>query len=294
METVEDLCREKLSTCSNLYGGGPDGLAALVNTMRDIVDQKIVAECQSLLTEFGNNLCAVQSTDTVHSYPYTCRVYAPGDQQYATNSACNNANANIAGCGDDYVNSLYHRFVNYAMQVCIRPSKYEVLNNNVPTLVLQDINIVMDKMRISMSQELSRECERLGGIWITNPYNEETDSDIKLYEQFYTETGTNKKWGYCKTIETEKPTYTITLTSNPCENGELNCKSSSYTVIATYGDDMPAVSKPTYTGSVTKTFKGYFTGQNGTGTKYYDADGKSVRQCDFSSNTTLYAHWQSN
>ena len=83
LETVEDLCRDKLETCSNLYGGGPEGLKALVDNMHDIVTQRIVAECQDLLSDFGQNLCAVQSTDTLHSYPYTCRVYSPGDQRCA-------------------------------------------------------------------------------------------------------------------------------------------------------------------------------------------------------------------
>lgn len=207
METVEDLCREKLDTCSNLYGGGPSGLTELVNAMHDIVDQRILAECQNLLTDFGKNLCSVQSSDTLHAYPYACRVYTPGDQKYAAIPKCNAATANSTDCGGDYINSLYQRFVHYAMQVCIRPSEYEnyattengVAQLTIPTAVLQDINIVMDKMRIDMSNELSIECERLGGIWVTTPY---IDTSIALQEQFYTETGTNKNWGYCRAPNT--------------------------------------------------------------------------------------------
>ena len=279
LETVEDLCREQLDTCSNLYGGGPDGLAALVNTMHNIVDQRIVAECQSLLTDFGNNLCAVQSNDTLHSYPYGCRVYTPGDQQYATITECNNSSGNSAMCGD-YPNSLYQRFVHYAMQVCIRPSEYETLANNVPTLVLQDINIVMDKMRIAMGQELSKECERLGGTWVTTPY---TDTSIELQEQFYTETGTDKMWGYCKTPTTKTEIYTITFAT---ENGS----GDTYTANVVYGELMPSVTKPTKPGN---TFKGYYTQPNGGGVQYYDATGKAVRKWDITSNTTLYAYYTS-
>ena len=277
LETVEDLCREKLDTCSNLYGGGATGLTALVDAMHDIVNQKIVAQCQSLLNDFALNLCAVQSTDTIHAYPYTCRVYAPGDQRYATIAECNSATANSEQCGGDYVDSLYQRFVNYAMQVCIRPSEYETLNNNVPTLVLQDINIVMDKMHISMSSELSRECERMGGIWITTPY---TDTTIALQEQFYTETGANKKWGYCKAPIDTDTTYVITF--------DTGNSSTNITSIVTYGETMPSIGVPTQSN---KTFCGYYSGQNGTGTQYYDKNGNATRKWDIASNTTLYAYW---
>ena len=278
LETVEDLCREKLDTCSNLYGGGPDGLTALVDAMRDIVNQKIVAECQNLLTDFGQNLCAVQSTDTIHAYPYACRVYAPGDQQYAAIPACNTATGTSANCGSDYTESLYRRFVNYAMQVCIRPSEYEELQNTgVPALVLQDINIVMDKMRIAMGNELSRECERLGGVWVTTPY---TNTSIKLQEQFYNETGANKKWGYCKTPNATAQNYTITFDNNG---------STNTTAIVTYGETMPSIIAPSGSGNLL--FFGYYSEPNGGGTQYYNADGTATRTWDIASDTTLYAYW---
>ncbi len=298
-ETVEALCKEKLDTCSNLYGGGPDGLEILVDTMHDITDQRIVAECQNFLTDFGNNLCAVQTSDTLHSYPYACRVYAPGDQQYATNSACNDASANIPACGDDYVNSLYHQFVKYALQVCIRPSEYETLKQEIPTLVLQDVNIVMNKMRISMGNELSKECERLGGIWVTTPYNE-SDSTIQLQDQFYTETGSNKKWGYCKTQPTAVETYlvtlnygttTITTTLGTGENQTTD--DNTYTINVQYGAEMPTVQIPKYqnTDDTFATFGGYFSEPNGGGTQYYDENGVSKHNWNVASNATLYAKW---
>ena len=174
METVEDLCKVKMDTCSNLYGGGPDGLAELVNTMHNTVNQKIVAECQNFLTDFAKDLCAVQSTDTLHGYPYGCRVYEPGG----------NKSHEVHPENDNNI-TLYQRFVNYAMQVCIRPSEYESLDE-VPPLVLQDVNIAIDKTHIAMNQELSKECERLDGIWVSNPYPE--NSNIALHDAFYTET----------------------------------------------------------------------------------------------------------
>lgn len=283
LETVEDLCREKLDTCSNLYGGGASGLASLVNAMHDIVSQRIVAECQNSLIEFGNNLCAVQSTDTLHSYPYACRVYSPGDQKYASIPECNDTSIiNTSICGANYANSLYQRFVNYAMQVCIRPSEYETLANNVPTLVLQDINIVMDKMRIAMGNELSRECERLGGVWVTNAYDSSTDYNIALLEQFYNETGANKSWGYCKSQTVAAETYTITF------DLDTEGVSNGYTAIVTYGEKMSSIATPTKQDS---TFCGYYTEPNGAGTQYYNKNGVATRSWDISSNTTLYARW---
>ena len=286
METVEDLCREKLDTCSNLYGGGASGLNELVNAMRDIVDQRVVAECQNLLTDFGKNLCSTQSSDTLHAYPYACRVYTPGDQQYAAIPKCNAATANSADCGNDYVDSLYQRFVHYAMQVCIRPSEYETYaatgELTVPTSVLQDINIIMDKMRISMGTELSRECERLGGIWVTTPY---TNTSIALLEQFYTETGTNKNWGYCRAPNTNAETYVVTFDN---ENGTQK----TFTAIVTFGQKMASVAKPTKTVNGTSCiFGGYYSGENGTGTQYYNAAGNATRTWDIAGNTTLHAKW---
>ena len=93
-------------------------------------------------------------------------------------------------CGTDYIGSLYQKMVKYASQVCIRPSK---ANEPLSDTVLQDINVVMDEIRTAMSNELSKECERLGGIWVDTPY-ESTDT---LFETFYTETSANTVWGHC-------------------------------------------------------------------------------------------------
>ena len=66
-------------------------------------------------------------------------------------------------------------------------------------------------------------------------------------------------------------------------------------VTATYGSAMPskASNLPTKTGY---TFGGFWDGDNGTGTKYYNADGSSAKNWDKNteSNTTLYAKWTIN
>lgn len=91
LELSEELCQEKLYACSNLYGDpNGDGLDLLISAMKDITDQKIAKECRATLESFAKDLCAVPSTDSIHSYPYACRVYAPGEQKYATSIYCNN------------------------------------------------------------------------------------------------------------------------------------------------------------------------------------------------------------
>ena len=53
----------------------------------------------------------------------------------------------------------------------------------------------MDATRIKMATELSKECERLGGVWIATPYI--SSSSNTLFNDFYTETSANTMWGHC-------------------------------------------------------------------------------------------------
>lgn len=307
LELSEQMCREKLDTCSNLYGGGSKGLSELTTAMYDIVDQQIAQQCLSTLQEYTKELCAVSGTDTLHAYPYGCRTYTPGTQKFVSNPACNKniekaqvfgkkntrykpksctksydscqpgyymkkseiktvSNHNtvnkdlhhskalsaitpnttkkighlqtraiknptyVAGtklqtetieiyecikcpegmfcpgggkdvgyptekieCGVDYAGSLYHKLASYAYDVCIRPSQR---GKALPHTVLQDINVVMDQIRTGMSNELSKECERLGGTWVSTAYD--TESSVKTLSEYDKETSANKNWGYCK------------------------------------------------------------------------------------------------
>ncbi|MBO7066220.1 MAG: hypothetical protein J6W40_01185 [Alphaproteobacteria bacterium] len=94
LELSEELCIEKLAACSNLYGGGTDGMQELLTTMADITTQKIAQNCFATLQEYARDLCAVPSSDSLHSYPYACRVYAPGEQRHAdTWGVCDNITA---------------------------------------------------------------------------------------------------------------------------------------------------------------------------------------------------------
>lgn len=56
--------------------------------------------------------------------------------------------------------------------------------------------MVMDSVRVSMSNTLSTECDRLGGTWINTPYDSEKTQNV-LFQYFYDETGANTNWGYC-------------------------------------------------------------------------------------------------
>lgn len=274
LELAEEMCQEKLTTCSNLYGRGANGMQELLTAMHRITDQKIASSCLTNLRSYVNNMCAVPSTDTIHAYPYACRVYMPGDQRFARNSECNRLNPDneapqggdtpggdtpggdtpgggsdgsscgkiysscfdgyyLSGddcqpcpsecpttcdtttgqcpalpdepteptddsedmCKDDgqYVGSLYQKLVRYALQVCIRQSQTGT-EMEVPENILQDISTVMYSVITDMGKELAKECERLGGIWISTPALPTTASELK---KFYDDTGSNKKWGYC-------------------------------------------------------------------------------------------------
>ena len=80
----------------------------------------------------------------------------------------------------------------------------------------------------------------------------------------------------------DRKTTTVTLNMQSGSGGTGE-------VTASYGLEMPSATMPSRTGY---TFGGYFTGENGTGTKYYNADGTSANNWNFEDATkTLYAKW---
>lgn len=54
------------------------------------------------------------------------------------------------------------------------------------------------------------------------------------------------------------------------------------------GYSMPTITTPV---NGTDVFMGYYTGKNGQGTKYYNANGTPTKKCDLTADTTLYAYW---
>ena len=59
-------------------------------------------------------------------------------------------------------------------------------------------------------------------------------------------------------------------------------------VMATYGSSMPSIAVPSRAGYK---FSGYYAGQIGEGTQYYDASGNSTATYALTTDTTLYAMW---
>ncbi len=84
-------------------------------------------------------------------------------------------------------------------------------------------------------------------------------------------------------------TITVKITvKTPSSVVILDNGGDSDTVTVAYGSAMPAVEVPEKAGFV---FDGYYDGENGTGTQYYKANGKSARTWDKTGNVTLYAKW---
>ena len=111
----------------------------------------------------------------------------------------------LAQCGSSYPGSLYQKVVRYAMQVCVRPSESSADDYVLPTTIMADVNVVMDSVRSDMSKSLATECERLGGVWVADPWqsapgnsNKHAITGDELFTTFYTETSAHKGWGYCR------------------------------------------------------------------------------------------------
>jgi len=101
-------------------------------------------------------------------------------------------------------------------------------------------------------------------------------------------TDSNGKWNATedKTLFTKwDNTYTVTF--NQHDPSFAGTESTT----ATYGSAMPSITVPSKSGY---TFGGYYTGTDGSGTRYYDENGESVRNWDIANNTTLHAKWTGN
>ncbi len=120
--------------------------------------------------------------------------------------------------------------------------------------------------------------EATGGTKVLNANGTYAGSDISGYITSYKWSRTSSTTLYAQWDNH----YTVTL-----DNQSANSVGTE-AVTATYGSAMPAITVPKKTGYI---FGGYYTGTNGGGTQYYNADGTSARTWNIDSNTTLYAKW---
>lgn len=105
--------------------------------------------------------------------------------------------------------------------------------------------------------------------------------------EYYTDAQTveaamNGDRNYIAAYECIGKSYTVTLDSADAQTPGTD------SITAVYHEALPDIVIPEKAGSV---FEGYFTGQNGTGTKVYSADGKGTGISEIEEDTTLYAHW---
>lgn len=87
-------------------------------------------------------------------------------------------------------------------------------------------------------------------------------------------------------------TYTITLDKKytPSSASELEERAGNSSVTATYDEPLPSITTPARRGY---TFQGYYTGTNGSGDQWYDAQGNCVGgNWTRDSGATLYAFWK--
>lgn len=190
LELSESMCQDKLNACSNLYGGGANGMQELLSAMHDIVSEQIATNCKNALNKFAKTLCSPPQYDVAHTYPFECRAYAPGNEICATKTEYESDTLNCA----DYKGSLYQKLAQHALENCIRPSES---SNGLPATVLQDVNEVISEIRIKMYSSLTNECEKQNGIWLqydTNPINTRNKN-----MKFYSQTPAHDKWGTCVT-----------------------------------------------------------------------------------------------
>lgn len=190
LELSETMCQEKLNACSNLYGGGSNGLQELVTTMHNIVSEQIANNCRASLEKFAKTLCSPYSFNVAHTYPLECRTYAPGNEICAVLPDYTTDTANCS----DYNGSLYQKFAQYALETCIRPSES---TKGLSPSVIQDINTVIAQVRTQLYNVLNAECEKHDGQWIQYDNNPKKEPEKNM--KFYSQTPAHEKWGICIT-----------------------------------------------------------------------------------------------
>ena len=177
----------------------------------------------------------------------------------------------------------YSSFVDKNIYIVYVPGKYTItLNKASGTGGDDSVTLQYTKAYGNLSSIPTRTGYTFGGY-----YTGQNGSGVQYFDgngnaSKSTSNLTEKCTLYAKWIANK---YTVTLESGT---------GSSKTETATFGTAMPTIAAsnlPTKTGY---SFDGYYTGQNGSGIKYYDANGKSVNVWNKAANTTLYAKYTAN
>lgn len=179
--TAEALCKEKLDACSNVFGGGSNGLSSLLAFIHDVGSAKISENCQESLDKYIHEVCAVTG-DLSHSYPYSCRVRNPGSYD------CEMKNWSGTSTCAGQSGSVYELLVKYARENCVRTDY--AADQPLPSDAMEYVNKVFDNVFNDMRTLLKAECERYSGEWLDNG----NKSNIDLYTQLVS---ASDLWGTC-------------------------------------------------------------------------------------------------
>ena len=129
-----------------------------------------------------------------------------------------------------------------------------------------------DKIESSTIVTVAANNQTLWAHWTPNKYK------VTLDNQNATTAGTTDVWYYYNTTQIVNNMTVYYYADEAC------------TTPLTYGYNITIPTKEGYT------FRGYYTGIDGTGTQYVDANGKFVNNiyATFTNDTTLYAYWTAN
>jgi len=181
VSTAESLCKEKLDSCSNVFGGGSTGLESLLAFVKNVGSAKISENCKENMDNYIHKVCAVTG-DSSHSYPYSCRVRNPGSYD------CEMKRWSSSGACPEQSGSVYELLVKYARENCIR-SDYSA-DQPLPSEVMEYVNNIFDGVLHDMRLILKTECETYSGEWM----DDGRKSNIELYIKFVS---ASDYWGAC-------------------------------------------------------------------------------------------------
>ncbi len=124
----------------------------------------------------------------------------------------------------------------------------------------------------------------INGYTLNGFYTKESGGELVIYKY------SNGEWRWHDFVEPGTTLYAqYTANEYDVALDQYGGGAGSPSVTATYGQPMPSFNLPRRYGYI---FNGYYTGINGTGTKYYNADGTSARNWDIAEDgTRLYAYW---